>query len=262
MTSNMNMKIRAARFIMLLAFPGFLYLTWVNPASTANKDTKSEINLKSGIISAQSIQKDGMENKQEEKKVEAEERKNKAKSSSAGIDPETMQRTGNIVASAIPSPAASGVFVPPANQSKPSKTKKQETAPASADIVSYAGLGKKIKNRISCAAITLHFDGDLQSACMQLGAVQVSHDFAQSKNADKYLVEVNGAKRFYGVILDIRGREPVRLILPAHLQSRIFDLIATRTHELLSKDASTFVTKADVQFDGNGNIVTVAVKTL
>ena len=135
--------------------------------------------------------------------------------------------------------------------------KNHKKSPSDMKIM-FAGLGKEMKDRITCARINLDFKGSVEQAFAALGAVG-EHQI-DSVDMSRYQVKLAGTTHYFGAMLNCDGKA-VKLFLPATVQTKIFDEITKKTHEKLKNDQLALVTTAVVRFNSAGEIEHVEVKT-
>ena len=96
----------------------------------------------------------------------------------------------------------------------------------------------------------------MESGVRQLGGVRADH--AQGTDTGRFLVNVRGSKRFFGVTI-VEDGHPVKFMLPSNKQMQIWDAIARKTNKKIKMDKTSMVTRANVRFNSRGQIVSVDV---
>lgn len=253
---NHKVKLYMARIAMTVMFVAFCYASWYNPDDTRKSQKQVGITQGNNAVVAQS-------------KIKSE-----AKQKTTGITKDLAATSKSVKKGRL---VASKREISH-KQSLKKKTKKnpiRAKAPikykpkpennniknnVERNIVTFSGLGQNLKNRIQCASIELDFEGSTTEAMIKLGAILIEN--INTIDSDRYLVYLNGKKRYFGAMLMSDNNKPIRLILPGYIQNKIFDQIAQKTINKLNNDKMAIVTKAKVSFNSNGDINNVEVKTI
>lgn len=250
-------KLYVGRIIMLILSFAFLYVTWVSPLDKEKK----QLPLAKGNMVASVVTKKLSVNPADSKKHAPEEQMPqtqimayKAAVEAGKLLPSSLQENHDheeTVCKAPKKKAASGKAAAKyvrRPKTKPSKSLDRE--------VTFVGLADSVRERIACAAIILHFEGSVENGIRQLGGVRADH--AQGIDTGRFLVNVRGSKRFFGVTI-VENGHPVKFMLPSDRQMQIWDAIARKTNKKIKMDKTSMVTMANVQFNGRGQIVSVDV---
>jgi hypothetical protein len=253
---NHKAKLYMARIAMTVMLVAFCYASWYNPDDARKSQKQVGTTEGNNAIVAQS-------------KV-----KNDAKQKTTDITKDSAAtsksvRQGQLVASqntithkqkhSIKKKTKKNPNIAEASTKSGTNPKNKETK-NDVSMVTFSGLGQNLKNRIQCASIELDFEGSTTEAMKKLGAILFED--INTIDSDRYLVDLNGKKRYFGGMLMSDNNEPIRLILPGYIQNEIFDQIAQKTINQLNNDKMAVVTKAKVSFNSNGNINNVEVKTI
>ena len=251
-------KLYVARTMMPILSLAFLYVTWVSPLDKEEK----QLPLAKGNMVASVVRKKLSVNPADSKKHAPEEQKPqtqimasyKAAVEAGKLLPSSLQKNHDHEETVCKAPKKKAVSGKAAAKyvrrpkTKPSKSLDRE--------VTFVGLADSVRERIACAAIILHFEGSVENGIRQLGGVRADH--AQGIDTGRFLVNVRGSKRFFGVTI-VEDGHPVKFMLPSDRQMQIWDAIARKTNEKIKMDKTSMVTMANVQFNGRGQIVSVDV---
>ena len=254
-------KLYVARIMMLILSLVFLYVTWVSPLDKEKK----QLPLAKGNMVASVVRKKLSVNPADSKKHAPEDQMPQTqtlayKAAKVAVEagkllPSSLQENHNHEETVYKAPkkkvisgkvAAKYVRKP---KTKPSKSLDRE--------VTFVGLSDSVRERIACAAIILHFEGSVKNGIRQLGGVRADH--SQGIDIGRFLVNVRGgSKRFFGVTI-VEDGHSVKFMLPSDRQMQIWDAIARKTNKMIQKDTTAMVTRANVRFNGRGQIVSVDV---
>jgi len=251
-------RIYLARTMMTVLCLLYLYVTWVSPVD----NHKKELPLAKGTTAASVVtNRIGADSAGEENQVaEAQMRKvqiEACKAVKAGkLVPGYLSENHEHEKDVRDEPKRKSHRVKVATK-RISETKPSE---APGQKITFVGLADSERERIACAAITLHFEGPVEDAIKRLGGVRADH--AQGIDTSRFLVNVRGSSRFFGVTLKSDDGQPVKLMLPSDRQRAIWDAIARKTHKKIKMDKTSLVTRADVWFNALGEIASVDVEVI